>query len=113
MKYIFVLFFFFILFVLFGCLVEKSLVDIVKKMLIIYFIMLMDSERDMFRKLVVVFEKEYRDFCVSFYFSGNDYENMMCVRMVVNDLFDFFDIYGWGKIRYGEYIVDFRDMGWI
>lgn len=71
-----------------------------------------DSERDTFRKLAAAFEKEHSDIHVSLHFPGNDYENMMRVRMAANDLPDLFDTHGWGKIRYGEYTADLRDMKW-
>lgn len=56
-----------------------------------------DSERDTFRKLAATFEKEHSDIRVSLHFPGNDYENIMRVRMAANDLPDLFDTHGWGK----------------
>ncbi|MET4566907.1 ABC transporter substrate-binding protein [Bacillus subtilis] len=112
MKHTFVLFLSLILLVLPGCSAEKSSADTAKKTLTIYSTMSTDSERDTFRKLAAAFEKEHSDIHVSLHFPGNDYENMMRVRMAANDLPDLFDTHGWGKIRYGEYTADLRDMKW-
>lgn len=83
MKHTFVLFLSLILLVLPGCSAEKSSADTAKKTLTIYSTMSTDSERDTFRKLAAAFEKEHSDIHVSLHFPGNDYENMMRVRMAV------------------------------
>lgn len=101
MKHIFVLFLSLILLILPGCSSEESTADTGKKTLTIYSTMSTDSERNTFRKLAAAFEKE-SGIRVSIHFPGNDYENMMRVRMAANDLPDLFDTHGWGKSGTGS-----------
>ncbi|KYD04201.1 hypothetical protein B4144_3152 [Bacillus atrophaeus] len=45
-----------------------------------------DSEKETFRKLAAEFAQEFDSIRVKIHFPGNDYENMMDVRVAANDL---------------------------
>ncbi|MFP3122326.1 ABC transporter substrate-binding protein [Ectobacillus funiculus] len=63
-------------------------------------------------KITESFEKENPNIDVEIQFPGQDYENMMKVKMAANDLPDVFDTHGWSKIRYGKYLADLKDQEW-
>ncbi|MBY8913089.1 ABC transporter substrate-binding protein [Bacillus sp. YC2] len=112
MKRLLVLFLSFTCMILPGCSAEQSTADHKQKTLTIYSTISSDSERNTFRKLAASFENEHPDIQVKVHFPGNDYENMMRVRMAADDMPDLFDTHGWAKIRYGEYTADLRGMEW-
>ena len=43
---------------------------------------------------------------------GQDYENLMRIKMAADDMPDVFSTHGWAKIRYGEFLADLRDEPW-
>ncbi|MCG8396573.1 hypothetical protein LWS67_08250 [Bacillus atrophaeus] len=45
-----------------------------------------DGEKETFRKLAAEFAQELDNIRVNIHFSGNDFENMMDVRVAANDL---------------------------
>ncbi|KXZ20268.1 hypothetical protein AXI59_15250 [Bacillus nakamurai] len=101
MKRLLVLFLSFTCMILPGCSAEQSTAGHKQKTLTIYSTISSDIERNTFRKLAASFEKEHPDIQVKVHFPGNDYENMMRVRMAAEDMPDLFDTHGWAKIRYG------------
>jgi raffinose/stachyose/melibiose transport system substrate-binding protein len=44
---------------------------------------------------------------------GQDYENVMKVKMASKQLPDIFETHGWSELRYGEYLADLRDEAWV
>lgn len=58
------------------------------------------------------FSKQNPDIKVSFTFPGQEYENILKIKMASNELPDVFDTHGWAKVRYGEYLADLKDLSW-
>ncbi|MEC1391801.1 ABC transporter substrate-binding protein [Bacillus velezensis] len=112
MKRLLALFLSFTCLILPGCSAEQSGAGEKQKTLTVYSTISSDSERAVFRKLADSFQKEHPDIQVNVHFPGNDYENMMRVRMAAGDMPDLFDTHGWAKIRYGEYTADLSGMSW-
>lgn len=110
MKRLLALFLSFTCMILTGCSAEQSGAGEKQKTLTVYSTISSDSERAVFRKLADSFQKEHPDIQVNVHFPGNDYENMMRVRMAAGDMPDLFDTHGWAKIRYGEYTADLSGM---
>lgn len=44
---------------------------------------------------------------------GQDYENVLKIKMASNQLPDIFETHGWAQARYGEYLADLRDESWV
>ncbi len=112
MKRLLALFLSFTCMILPGRSAEQSGAGEKQKTLTVYSTISSDSERAVFRKLADSFQKEHPDIQVNVHFPGNDYENMMRVRMATGDMPDLFDTHGWAKIRYGEYTADLSGMSW-
>ncbi|MFC4766185.1 ABC transporter substrate-binding protein [Effusibacillus consociatus] len=70
------------------------------------------AEKDAFTQIVKEFEKENPNIKVEVQFPGNEYENILKVKMAANDLPDVFDTHGWAQIRYGKYVADLKDEPW-
>lgn len=58
------------------------------------------------------FSAKYPNITIDFSAPGKEYENMMKVKMVSNDMPDLFSTHGWSKIRYGNYLADLKDRAW-
>jgi raffinose/stachyose/melibiose transport system substrate-binding protein len=44
---------------------------------------------------------------------GQDYENVLKIKMASNQLPDIFETHGWAQVRYGKYLADLRDESWV
>ncbi|WP_173915459.1 ABC transporter substrate-binding protein [Halobacillus sp. Marseille-Q1614] len=71
-----------------------------------------EGERNTFEELIAEFEEE-SEVDVEASFPAGGYEDQMRVQMAANDLPDVFDTHGWSQLRYGEYVLDQRDMDWV
>ncbi|RPI33553.1 MAG: extracellular solute-binding protein [Chloroflexota bacterium] len=58
------------------------------------------------------FEQENPDIKIEFSAPGQDYENLMRIKMAANDMPDVFSTHGWAKVRYGDFLMDLRDEPW-
>ncbi|MGG3622399.1 extracellular solute-binding protein [Bacillus gobiensis] len=96
-----------------GCSQETSSEQEGKTVLSLYSSIVNDSEREMLSSIVADYEKEHPNIHIDMNFPGEEYENMLRVKMAANDLPDLFDTHGWGKLRYGEYTADLQDMDWV
>lgn len=96
-----------------GCSQETSREQEGKTTLTLFSNIVNDSERETLRSIVAEFEKEHPEILIDINFPGEEYENMLRVKMAANDMPDLFDTHGWGKLRYGEYTADLQDMDWV
>ncbi|MEC5187692.1 ABC transporter substrate-binding protein [Geobacillus thermodenitrificans] len=65
-----------------------------------------------FQEITKQFEKENPNIDVEVNFPGQEYENILKVKMAANDLPDVFDTHGWAQIRYGKYVADLSKESW-
>lgn len=56
--------------------------------------------------------KEHPGVKLNWQFPGNDYENILKMKMAANDMPDLFDTHGWSKVRYGNFVADLSDQSW-
>lgn len=68
--------------------------------------------QEVYKQIANDYMKENPSINVNVEFPGNEYENMMKVKMAANDLPDIFDTHGWAVIRYGKYLADLKDQPW-
>lgn len=82
------------------------------KELTIYSSMLFDSEQEAFAGIIEDFEEENPDINIKVNFPGQEYTELLRVKMGSNDMPDLFDTHGWAISRYGDYTLDLKDMDW-
>jgi raffinose/stachyose/melibiose transport system substrate-binding protein len=58
------------------------------------------------------FEKQNPGVKISLSFPGQEYENVMKIKMSANELPDLFDTHGWAILRYGKYLTDLSKEKW-
>lgn len=80
--------------------------------LTIYSSMLFDSEQEVFSEIIEDFEEENPEIKVKVNFPGEEYEEILRVKMGSNDMPDLFDTHGWAVARYSDYTLDLKDMDW-
>ncbi|MGR6126147.1 ABC transporter substrate-binding protein [Paenibacillus sp. SER-28] len=83
-----------------------------KVTLSLYSSMVNEGEKKAFESVVAKFEEENPEIDIDVN-SPSDYEDMLRVKMAANDMPDLFDTHGWSQLRYGEYVADLKDMGWV
>ena len=71
------------------------------------------ADQDIFKEIVMDFEKEYPNIDIEDSYPGNGYEDLARVKMAANDMPDLFDTHGWATNRYSEYTEDLSDMDWV
>lgn len=72
-----------------------------------------EDEKASMKNVVAKFEAENPDIEIKENYPAGEYESMLRVKMAANDMPDLFDTHGWAKERYGEYVEDLSDMGWV
>ncbi|MFJ5621543.1 ABC transporter substrate-binding protein [Peribacillus loiseleuriae] len=71
-----------------------------------------EGEKNVFASVVAKFEEANPKIKIEVNSPG-DYEDMLRVKMAANDMPDLFDTHGWSQLRYGEYVMDLKDMDWV
>lgn len=71
-----------------------------------------EGEKKAFASVVAKFEEANPKIKIEVNSPG-DYEDMLRVKMAANDMPDLFDTHGWSQLRYGEYVMDLKDMDWV
>ncbi|WP_028391938.1 ABC transporter substrate-binding protein [Bacillus cihuensis] len=71
-----------------------------------------EGEKKAFASVVAKFEEANPKIKIELNSPG-DYEDMLRVKMAANDMPDLFDTHGWSQLRYGEYVMDLKDMDWV
>jgi raffinose/stachyose/melibiose transport system substrate-binding protein len=94
-----------------GCVGGSNADDSGEKKITVFMTVGEEPLKQLLREIGKEFEKKYHT-QVEFQFPGNDYENILKVKMAANDLPDVFDTHGWAKIRYGKYLADLRGEPW-
>ncbi|SEN73856.1 ABC transporter substrate-binding protein [Lihuaxuella thermophila] len=94
-----------------GCSGGSNAGDSAEKKITVYMTVGEEPVKQAMREIGKEFEKKYKT-KVEFQFPGNDYENILKVKMAANDLPDVFDTHGWAKIRYGKFLADLRQEPW-
>ena len=69
--------------------------------------------KDYYVEIANAYTKENPNVTFEFQNPGNDYENILRMKMAANDLPDIFDTHGWAINRYGEYLEDLSKQPWV
>ncbi|WEG13491.1 extracellular solute-binding protein [Pullulanibacillus sp. KACC 23026] len=64
-------------------------------------------------KVIADFEKANPNIKINANYPGDNYENLLRVKMAANKMPDLFDTHGWAQLRYGNYVEDLRNMSWV
>lgn len=65
-----------------------------------------------YQKVADAYTKEHPNVMFELQYPGNDYENILKMKMAANDLPDVFDTHGWAQVRYGKYLADLSKEPW-
>ncbi|MBB3867139.1 raffinose/stachyose/melibiose transport system substrate-binding protein [Parageobacillus toebii NBRC 107807] len=96
-----------------GCNSKESGTNSDSKVKLTVFSTINEEEgKRVFKEIVKEFEKENPKISVEVNFPGQEYENILKVKMAANDLPDVFDTHGWAQIRYGRYVADLSKESW-
>ncbi|WP_047758607.1 extracellular solute-binding protein, partial [Geobacillus sp. ZGt-1] len=96
-----------------GCNSKESGTDSSSKVKLTVFSTISDEKgKEAFEEITKEFEKENPNIDVEVNFPGQEYENILKVKMAANDLPDVFDTHGWAQIRYGKYVADLSKESW-
>ncbi|MCY9670788.1 extracellular solute-binding protein [Paenibacillus alginolyticus] len=71
------------------------------------------ATQDVYKKIGSAYTKDHTNVSFEFQFPGQDYENILKMKMAANDLPDLFDTHGWAQIRYGKYVADLGKEPWV
>lgn len=96
-----------------GCNSKESGANSSTKVKLTVFSTISDEKgKEVFEAITKEFEKENPNIDVEVNFPGQEYENILKVKMAANDLPDVFDTHGWAQIRYGKYVADLSKESW-
>ncbi|WP_311083355.1 extracellular solute-binding protein [Paenibacillus polymyxa] len=68
--------------------------------------------KEVYQQIVKDFEKENPNIKINLQSPGQNYENILKMKMASNELPDLFDTHGWAIKRYGNYLADLSQEDW-
>lgn len=71
------------------------------------------TDAPIFQEEVKQFETENPNIKVEFNAPGNDYENMLKIKMASNEMPDIWSTHGWAIGRYQEFLADLSNEPWV
>lgn len=69
--------------------------------------------QDVMEEIGEAYSKENPNVKFEWQFPGNDYENVLKMKMAAKDMPDLFDTHGWSQVRYGNFVADLSDQEWV